>query len=494
MRAVSADVRSPSGGVSRDAAWSLIYLCIVRSATLGLSVAVARLQGASAAGAFGITLQVTALAVMVAAFNLPQSLARHLAATDDVARRRTLLRTSARIVTVLGAVASALLTLIAPWLAGHVYGDPTLTPVLRVTGALVLTTIGYTWVEGALQGMRRFAGLVRWGSLVAALDLGFGVFAAQWGVVGVIVSRTAIRAVAIVAAAVRWIVRDAGTRLRGSSPAVPASVESLATADLLGFAGPALLAAAIVLAGQWVLRLMLVRGSGLEAAGLYQTADSIAQVLLLVPGAASVAFMRSVAAGTAHGDPFEASLRRALAHVVGINTAAGLALIGLSRPVILLVFGPGFAAAAHALALLAAAYALAGPAAVFGAAILGRAEVWRGVAINVLWVAVMLGLFPAVARWGATGAALAVAVAYLALLAVCLMVVAPAWRVRVLPMLPSFLGPLVAVAVCASLALAPRVPAVLSITAALVAALVVFARWGVPAAQPLLAWAGMRRP
>src|SRR5262249_24905 len=152
-------------------------------------------------------------------------------------------------------------------------------------------TAATSWVEGALQGLRRFSSLTRWGVLLSILDLTLGSIAAAFGAVGVLVSRTAVRALAVAGAARRWF-RNVSAR-----EAQAADVVASTAAPLLGFAGPTLLAATIVLAAQTVLRLLLVRWSALEAAGQFQAADSIAQGLSLIPGAASIAFMRSVASG-----------------------------------------------------------------------------------------------------------------------------------------------------------------------------------------------------
>src|SRR5439155_5225983 len=86
------------GTVSRDAVWFFVYTAALRVSTLTVSIALARLAGSRAAGAFGIALQVTALASMLAVFSLPQSLAKHLAESENPIRRRALLRTAALLI------------------------------------------------------------------------------------------------------------------------------------------------------------------------------------------------------------------------------------------------------------------------------------------------------------------------------------------------------------------------------------------------------------
>lgn len=461
------------GTVSYDAAWSLGYTAVVRVATLAASIAIARLTGPAGSGALGVALQVTALGSMLAGFSLPQSLARHLAATTDPAMHRRLLRTSALMILVTAVVVGAGLAFLSGWLGREVYRDDSLVRVLLWCGPLVVATAAMSWVEGALQGLRRFPELTRWGAAVSVLDLTLGVAAATLGVVGLIVSRVLIRVGATVAAAIRLF----RTPLFGGSSG---RSQHLATAGpLLGFAAPALLAGAIVLGAQAALRLLLVRSAGIAAAGHFQAADSIAQGLLLVPGAASVALMRSVASEEAGGyTGLAASLRRALERVVGWNIPLCLAVIGLVPWALPTLFGGEFVSAGPALVLLAVGYGLSGPCLVFGAILLGRSEVWAGMIFNLVWSAVVLLAFTfGAARFGAAGAALAVTAGYVVMLVLLLVLVVPRWATSRRTLMPVTLATFGSLGVGCLLALTP-IPAPVTAAVCLAMGLAVFARWG----------------
>jgi O-antigen/teichoic acid export membrane protein len=285
-----------------------------------------------------------------------------------------------------------------------------------------------------------------------------------------------VRAIAAAGAALRWF--RAGP---AGEPATPGTFASTA-APLLGFAGPTLLATGIVLAAQTLLRVLLVRWSTLDAAGQYQAADSIAQGLSLIPGAASIAFMRSVASGEGSGYPgLAASLKRGLERISGYNLPLCLLLMGVVPWATVALFGHEFSRARPVLVLLATAYGLLGPCAVFGAALLGRGEVWTGALLNLMWAAVVLGVYGfALARFGAVGAALAVVAGYLVLLIVCLVVLAPRWSVPVRSLAPSVLVTIATLAVGCLLALSPGIPAVVTALVCLALGLAVMARWGLP--------------
>ena len=480
------------GTVSRDAAWSLVYSTLVRVATVGLSVAVARLIGSAGAGAFGVALQVTALGSMIAVFNLPQSLTKRLAEFVDPGSRRALLLTSAALVAAGGLLVGLTVLLASGPLADALYRDSAVQPVLFACGPMIMANAGYLWVEGALQGLRRFDSLARWGAVVSAFDLVCGVIAAFFGVFAVIVVRALVRAAATILIVYAWLRRggvpDSGRPIEASSQrtATPLSPPVLArgavAGTLIAYAGPALLTAGIVLLGQTALRVLLVRRSGLVAAGHYQVADSIAQGLMLIPTAAATAFMPAVSRDQSLGNADLArSLQRALEQVSGFNLGLCLVAIGVLPWAITPLFGGEFAPARPVLVLLAAAYGLTGPAVIFGAVLLGRGEVWTGFFANAAWATVVLGVFWFItSSMGATGAAIAVGAGYVVLLLICFVVLLPAWRISRASVVPPLMTTFISIGLATALAFTPSIPAALTAVVCVMAGAAIFVRWGLP--------------
>ena len=462
--------------MSRGALASLLYLMVVRLGTVGLSVAVARIGGAREAGALGVALQVVGLVCLFATFNLPQGLTQRLSNAADPDARRTLLRTSAGMIAVSTSLAGIALLLGAPFFARALYSDASLTQVLRACGPLILTGSGYLWVEGAMQGLRRFGDLALWGTIVAVVDLGADIVAARWGAAAVIAVRAVIRGLAVAFAARMWL-------LRRATPGIPENADSgrEAAISLFGFAGPALLASGLLMLGQTLLRLFLVRISGLQAAGEFQAADSIAQGLTLVPLAAAAAFMPAMAAVRRTGGSVSVPLGRALQQVTGYHLPLCLAAIGLGRWAVPLLFGHEFASAGSVFVVLAVAYGFVGPSTVFGAWLMGLDHVWTLVAVNAGWSLAVLGLFHfGLASWGALGAAAASAATFFLALAIYALVVA---RRHALP--ASSYGPPVAITTAgllggATLSLAPAIPVAVGAAVNVIAAAFVFLRWGLP--------------
>ena len=326
------------GSTSRDALISLVYGTAVRLGTVGLSIAAARRLGSAGAGALGVALQVVALSSLLATFSLPQGLTRHLARATDPAEHRRLLLVSAALIGGFALAACLLLVSVASWLARNVYADPELVPVLIACGPLTFAAAAYLWVEGAMQGLRRFGSLARWGAVVASADLVVGVVAASWSVVVMLIARAAVRLVAAGFALSRWLAPVA-LAVPGPEPVT----RRVAAMSLLGFAGPTFAAGGALLLGNTLLRVLLVRGTDLAAAGHYQAADSLAQAVTLVTMAAAAAFLPAM---SAHGDRPDRELagpfRRAIEQVTGYNLALCLAAIGLAPWVMQNVFGRNF--------------------------------------------------------------------------------------------------------------------------------------------------------
>jgi O-antigen/teichoic acid export membrane protein len=468
------------GTVSRDAAWSFGYIGVIRVGTAALSVVVAHLLGPSGAGALGVALQVTALGALVATFNLPMGLTRQLAGTSDPELRSRQLRSSAGLVLPIGALVGAAISLGAAPLAERVYHDPSLTNTLRVCGPLAFATAGYAWMEGGLQGLRLFGALARWGAGVAVLDLLLVLPASVAGVPGLLLARAGVRLVALLAGAWFWIRHHVRWPQRATSPsAFPVTIERDPLLPILAFAGPTFLASLLTMGGLTLLRVLVIRRAGLEPAGHLQAADSLAQALQFIPLAATAALMPAVSREGERGNAgFAGILERGLAQVTGLHLAACLAAMAIVPSLVVIAFGRDFAASRPVFILLAAAYGISGPSMVFGAAILGRGEVWLGSVLNAIWAASTLVAFSTgIAGAGAAGAAAAIAIGYLVLLSVCIVILPAIWKVSRRGLLaPVIVAPL-ALGAGAALTLSPRVHPLLAATGCLALAAAALWNW-----------------
>ncbi len=470
----------PRGGVSLGAAWSLVYIGASRLGTFGLSVLVARALGPTLAGAFGVALQATTLAAFVGVVNVGQALAQRLGELDDPARQRRVIGVALGLVLAGTALTGGALALFASWIAAHVYGDPALGTILAWCGPLAVGTGLVIWGEGALQGLRRFRPLATWGAASALADLVVSGLAALAGLPALLAARTAVR-LGTATAAWRMTRRDSGGD--GDAPGDRAvEPRSTIARRLLRFGGLSFVSAALVVLGQNLLRLLLVRESGLAAAGQFQVADTIGQALLIVPTAAGIAFLPAVARDHSAGSPLlGASIVRATRRITGFNLPLCLAAIALGPLAVRLVFGGVYGVAGATLQWLAVAYAVAGLVSIAGPVLLGRAEVGSTIALNLLWLGTLAAaMLLGADRAGAEGAAFALGLAYVAQLVPCALIASRRWQLDPRRTLGPFLATLFLPAL-AVWGLRARPEASLATGGAiLLVAALLFARWAGP--------------
>jgi O-antigen/teichoic acid export membrane protein len=384
---------------------------------------------------------------------------------------------------------------LAPQIARDLYADDALAPVLLACGPLTLASAAYQWVEGAMQGLRRFGQLARGGAWVAGLDLVAGVLAAWWGVVAMLTVRSVVRSAATAIAVLGWFRGPESTHSepRACDPNQPEPTRAKLARSLLQFAGPTFAGSVVVLAGSAVVRMLLVRGGDLVQAGHFQAADSLAQGLTLVPLAAAAAFMpASAAAADRPVREVAATFRRGLDQMTGYNLALCLTLLALAPWAMTFIFGNEFAPARDALIWLVCAYGAVGPGALFVAWLMGRGRPWTIFWVNVAWVAVSLSVF----WWGlvpptAAGAAIAVMIAQWATIGLYVLIVAPLSSLPRSAYGSAIPTTFVAIAAGATLQLLPGVPAIVGVGGNLILALLVFMRFSardLASSHPVKQW------
>lgn len=469
----------PAGGVSLGAAWSLVYIGASRLGTFGLSVLVARALGPELAGTFGVALQVTTFAAFVGVLNVNQALAQRVAEVAEPARKRRTIGVGLAIVLAGTGLTGGVLGLGAPWIAVNFYHDAGLAPILSWCAPLAVATGLFMWADGSLQGLHGFRPLAVWGSLSAVVDLVVSGLAALAGLPALLAARTVVR-IGAAAAAWRIALRLAGPGAPLSAAAAEARI--VIVRRLLRFGGLSFLAAATVVLGQNLLRILLVRASGLAEAGHFQVADTIGQALLIVPSAAGIAFLPAVARDHSAGSPLlGASILRAARRVTGFNLPLCLAVVVLGPFAVRLIFGSVYEPAGETLQWLAVAYALAGLVSIAGPVLLGRAELGSAMALNLLWFVVLCAaMLLGADHWGAAGAAIALVVAYVFQLVPCAVIASRRWKLDPRGTSGPFFATLLAPGAALFLLRAWPGAALASGTLVLALAGVLFLRWAGP--------------
>ena len=396
------------------------YRDIVRSSALiggssaiGIAVgllrtkAMALLLGPAAFGLMGAYLALSELARAVAQLGINASGVRQIAAAvagGDAARIActvTVLRRTALACAALGAAAMVLLAL--P-LARLSFGDGAHAGDIALLGAAVFFAVVAAGQGALLQGMRRIGDLARLGLVGGVASTVVGVPMVWWlGAAGVAPTLVMVAAVSLLASwrYARAIRVPTVTLARGEFTREAAALLRLG----LAFMASGLL----TLGASYLVRVIVLRGPGLEAAGLYQAAWTIAGIAtgFVLQALGTDFYPRLVAAQ--HDSAQANRLVNEQAQVSMLLALPGvLATLSLAPLVVPLLYSQGFGPAAGVLRWLCLGMALRVLTWPIGYIVIAQGRQSLFLATEVAWAGVNLVLtWLCVGAWGLDGAGIA---------------------------------------------------------------------------------------
>lgn len=238
--------------------------------------AMAALLGPAGIGLMGTFAAAADLARSIAEFGINNSGVRQIAeaaATGDpqrIARTATVLR---RVAIVLGLLGAAVLGLFSGWISRLSFGTDAHASMVALLGAAVFLRMVSDGQGALLQGLRRIGDLARTNVLGSALGTAIAVaLVYRFGERAIVPSLIAVAAGSLAVSA--WYCR----RLRIGAPTLPLPVLRSEVAGLLRL-GVAFMASGLLTAGAaYAVRAILVHRSGLDAAGLFQSAWALGGV------------------------------------------------------------------------------------------------------------------------------------------------------------------------------------------------------------------------
>ncbi|WP_374688153.1 oligosaccharide flippase family protein [Promineifilum sp.] len=345
--------RSPLIRLSLNSLWLLMARILSQGLLLIFTIAVARTLGAADLGRFAFISAVVFIGNVVTTFGLDTLLLREVAARrGNLAERATAALQETVTAALLLQLALAAIFISVVWIAGPRLPNQTAetAPALRLA-ALSLIPLAFSTVHSAILRAHERMDLYLIFSLVAALIIGAGGIV-LWrrggsllGAVGVVVLSQS--AGALVAAVLccpyqpRLIAQPA--RLRRALRRVASAGATLATLMILS----------VLYQRSGLLLLSLLTDDA--ATGWYSAAARVLEALKLIPGAFFGAVFPMLAANAAVAQPV--NLRRAYARGFTALVALSILLAALTTilagPLVVTLYGPGYAPAADALRLMA---------------------------------------------------------------------------------------------------------------------------------------------
>ncbi len=399
--------------LASGAAWSLLGAVATRVLTLASSIIVVRILGKERLGEFGMVQSTLAMLGTFAGLGLGMT------ATKYVAELRT--KDSARVGRILGIVifsglASGLVMTAAgwaasEWLAERVLERQSLAPYLRLSAILLVIGVVDGVLNSALAGFEAFGRTARISIYIAVVNLLISFPLVYWyGLYGAVVGLIIANSLHLVLAAIATV---AACRSFG----IHITLDRSAWQEwpmLVHYALPALAANIMVIPATWLVNVMLVRtDDGFASMGVIRVVDTLRNLVIYLPTvllAPTFAVLSNVAT-----DP--ESVRKILRYAIGTSALAvfplGLMVAALAKYVLGTMFGEEFAAGGLTLALAMVVVAVQATGAALGHYISATGRMWLGLAINVLWAVMFVGMsFFLVPRWGPVGYMAAMAVAY----------------------------------------------------------------------------------
>jgi PST family polysaccharide transporter len=368
-------------GIVRGGALTLGGSLLARVASMAQSIVVARGLDPHRLGVFAIVNYVLALGAAIVDLGVPVA-AMRLVAESRVTRPAAL----RRIVGLLAAtslalaVAGALALLGGAGALSDFYREPALAPLFRLAAALLFLSLFGGFLAGVLQGLGRIDTLAAVTPVKALVALGVTlVLLPPLGLVGVILASIVAELVAwpLVARTLRHAL-PAGSRAAADPVPAPRVV-----ADALAVSVPVVLNGLVLWGAAWFTRSYLARVAGYDPVGYFHVADACARLLLLLPSAVAVPFVPAVSESTAvsrqaTGAMVEGTLRLTLFAVA----PAGVFLCLAAEPVLVLVYGSAYVAAAPLTSALVLAAAFQALGVIVWSTLVGAGRTWSGFAVQ----------------------------------------------------------------------------------------------------------------
>jgi O-antigen/teichoic acid export membrane protein len=386
---------------------------ISRGLSLASSIVVARVLGREGFGALGIIQTTVGMFGTFAGFELGLTATKYVAEFrgKDPARAGRIMGLSSVVSLTTGGLMTAILVVLAPWLAARTLNAPNLSGLLILSAPLLFFGAWAGAQSGALAGLEAFkviakinfmAGLFGLPLMVGGVLLG-GLRGAAWGLVGA----------GLVGCVLNSLALRIEARRAGLLPVFSGCIREWPI--LWRFSLPALLCGLTVGPINWACNAMLVnQPNGYAEMGVFNAANQWRSAILFLPGTLSVIALPVLS--SLHGVKDHLRFKRALLYNAllsgGIALAAAL-VISVCGASIMRTYGAGFESGRWVLVLLAFSAVLVAVNNVVGQAIASSGRMWVGFLFNSLWASVMLiAGYVLIRRNLALGLALTYVIAY----------------------------------------------------------------------------------
>ena len=392
---------------------TLLAVGIAKAMVFVSYVIAARILDPDEYGALSIVIYLQNFAVVIGCFGVPITITKKISQwmAKDVSMAQVVGSALLFLLLFSSAITSVGYLLLSETIAVDLYADPQLVRVLQLSSLFVVIACLNTTLSAFVQGCQKITALAKISAVTAIL----------WQPIAVVTILTFGLEGAVLAMII-YNAMGASMLFYVARKSLPISFakageflgDRAKRKDLLLFTIPAFLMTVMISPAYWVGRTWLGLSWDFAEVGNFQIADSISQILLIVPFAISVPLLPAVSERYAL-DPksiggTSGTLLRLIAFVLVLLT---IVAIPLMRTGIVWVFGEDYEGAYAATILMFAAATYISAGSVMSNVIFGMGRMWDALALNLVWLAVFLALMSyTVPDYGSEGLAATYAVSY----------------------------------------------------------------------------------
>jgi O-antigen/teichoic acid export membrane protein len=357
--------------------------------SLLISVSVARFVGVEDFGIYSILVSMQNMIGIVAGLEMRSAIAKYISEhqQDDREAASEIARIGMKITLVFSTACAIIYLSLAQIIAEDFYHVRLMIALIPISAVVVMTSSIYAASMGIAQGYQRMRLIALMQILTPTICLvGVVTLAHALSLKGVLLAYLVAQTVASAIIL---------TRIRQNSPQRTRSREGnrALIRRILGFAIPAVIAAALVVPVFWIGNSVLALSSDFEAMGHFAVAIVVYNSVLTIPQSIVVPLMPKIS------ESFAKSRARVSSMVERSTKGMSVLLFPLifagalfSQELVKLVFGVRYAESANAVYLILIAVYLSAQAAMIGAMIVGTGRMWIGLGLNAIWAAAFLTL------------------------------------------------------------------------------------------------------
>jgi O-antigen/teichoic acid export membrane protein len=387
-------------------------MLIVKAMTLLNSVIAARLLSPQDFGSLSVIVNLQNMAVIIASFGVPLAITRNVAhwREDNPHHARAIWTTLMTVLAISSSIVSLVYFIFAEQIATQLYHDERLVAVIRLSAAFVLVSALNTGMSSLVQGCKMISTIAWVNALAAIAGQPLAYIMISWvGLEGAIVAMTAGTALSglMFLHSVRGFVAASIHKTR-------AALTRKEVLALMNFAIPAFIGSLLVVPAYWIGRTVLALDWGFSSVGQFQIAESLSQVILILPAAISVPLLPLMSAQIAK-DPkgFTRSSSSLIRITVFFALPLSIAVMPFIQSIVTILYGAEYESATNPaeIMLIASAYIAVGS--VVSNAIISMGHMWDALKLNTGWLMCFLViLFLAVPSNGANGLSYTYAISY----------------------------------------------------------------------------------